>query len=220
MRPLLRCTDTSSEKAGKLRQVLRDLPSRAHSSRVLVSLSCHFRWKCHSPAAFFLHSSSPYLPPQIDTSPSSYPPPPPSRCSPSSSSSPPCEGFSSSPFRERECPELSRPFSGLSPCSRARAAVPSSRVEANAPGSKGRRSARHSAGGKLPYPREREDGEEGLMCPAPEARSSVLEGPGRVLQIPLVECFFSFICSANNNIPRLVRALRLLFRSLVGSIRW
>ncbi|CBZ49688.1 putative N-glycosylase/DNA lyase [Neospora caninum Liverpool] len=38
-------------------------------------------------------------------------------------------------------------------------------------------------------------------------------GVGRVLQIPVVECFFSFLCSSNNNVPRIAQMVRALRNS-------
>ncbi|PFH31649.1 hypothetical protein BESB_026230 [Besnoitia besnoiti] len=40
-----------------------------------------------------------------------------------------------------------------------------------------------------------------------------LAGVGRVLQLPVVECFFCFLCSSNNNIPRITQMVAALRRA-------
>ncbi|KEP62615.1 UNVERIFIED_CONTAM: 8-oxoguanine DNA glycosylase, N-terminal domain-containing protein [Hammondia hammondi] len=41
-------------------------------------------------------------------------------------------------------------------------------------------------------------------------REENVAGVGRVLQLPVVECFFSFLCSSNNNVPRIMQMVRAL----------
>ncbi|KYF39676.1 8-oxoguanine DNA glycosylase, N-terminal domain-containing protein [Toxoplasma gondii ARI] len=76
---------------------------------------------------------------------------------------------------------------------------------------------REQAAGQIGGPKEggclggnaRRKSLEASRRPARQSEESAASA-GRVLQLPVVECFFSFLCSSNNNIPRIMQMVRAL----------
>lgn len=153
------------------------------------------RWKCYSPGLSH-PCSSPSIPPQIGAT-------SPSHSLPLSSSPPPPPCESSSLFGRGH--EYSQELSGVPSCSSTQdfTSFAGEQREEVKLLTKGERSSVDSIPGRGSSTKGRQEKAEGSMTPSSKAHSSVLPGSGRVLQVPLVECFFSFICSSNNNIPRL-----------------
>ncbi|PHJ20940.1 8-oxoguanine dna n-terminal domain-containing protein [Cystoisospora suis] len=159
------------------------------------------QWTCYSPGLSRPYSSPP-IPPQIGATSLS-------RSLPLSSSSP---SSSSSSLLERGY-EYPQKLSGLS-CSDTQDLISFSGEQKEKVKllKEEERSRFDSIPGRGRSTKGRQE-KAGLVTPSSKAHSSVLPGSGRVLQVPLVECFFSFICSSNNNIPRITQMLASVRRA-------